>query len=72
MRLVGNVPKYQKMFSVIKIILVDMKVNNNGSDILERFINTIENRNCVKVVHAEYEGGGGETAPWEIHHPRTR
>ena len=37
------------------------EVNNNGSDILERFFNTIENRNCVKVVHEEYEGGGGET-----------
>jgi hypothetical protein len=38
-----------------------MEVNNNGNDILERFTNTIENGNCVRVVHVEYVGGGGET-----------
>ena len=37
------------------------EVNNNGNDILERFTNTIENGNCVKVIHVEYVGGGGET-----------
>jgi len=34
------------------------EVNNNGSVILERFINTIENGNCIKVVREEYLGGG--------------
>lgn len=37
------------------------EVNKKGNDILERFINTIENGNCVKAVHEEYEGGEGET-----------
>jgi hypothetical protein len=38
-----------------------MEVNNNGNHILERFINTIENGNCVKVVHEDYVSGDGET-----------
>jgi hypothetical protein len=35
-------------------------VNNNGVDILEQFLYTIENGNCVKVINIQYVGGGGD------------